>query len=116
MPQESKPRLNDAINKHLSSVRRWTGLGLWSEELTRAFWPLFYWTCLFALLWLVIPAFKEIPDHFFRLSSFLFYAGLATLFIRGVFIFHLPSRQEVDRRIEQNPEARRLHYPTRLDK
>ncbi len=109
MTQDTQKNLTPDLKNHLGRVRLWTGVSLWIERITRAFWPLFYWCLCFALLWITLPAIADISDFILRASSFVFYAGLIGLFVYGAARFQLPRKEEIEARLEQSPRAR--HKP-----
>lgn len=101
LDSENRPLL-DALRRG----RRTTYFVLLLERISQHFWRPALWVMLFAALWILeAPQFLGLGGQIAGLIVFV--AGLFLLIRRDAYRFHVPNRDDIDRRLENTSRFRR---------
>lgn len=101
LDSENRPLL-DALRRG----RRVAFFVLLLERISQHFWRPALWVLLFAALWILeVPQFLGMGGQI--ASLIIFVAGLFLLIRRDAYKFHVPGRDDIDRRLENTSRFRR---------
>lgn len=99
------------VYESLARKRRHARRMLTAEQLGLALWKPFFWAAGFAGIWLMEGQ-AALPPTLQIILSFIFFAGLITLLVRGLRRIEWPTAQDIDRRIEAASNVK--HRPLAL--